>query len=133
MTYNAYGEAVPSQIISNIYRTYAVPMGAPKTARRRWMNVPIQAGLRDRAQRLVDSPQNPGYNSVADLTNEALRRRLDELDLQGRAGALSDKLDALKPDTDRGAAKIRAAFCHKCGAPLAAGAIFCSNCRTKVA
>lgn len=107
-------------------------MGVQKPPRRRWANVPIQVGLRERAQRLVDGPHNPGYNSVADLTNEALRRRLDELDLQGRAGALGNKLDELKPDADRAAAKLRPAFCHKCGTPLVPGAIYCSNCRTKV-
>lgn len=99
---------------------------------RKHMSVSLPAALVDEVREAIEKDESQFYTSVPDFIKDAVRRLLEERDLKRRAGALGDKLDALKPDADRAGAKLRPAFCHKCGAPLVPGALFCSSCRTKV-
>jgi hypothetical protein len=102
-------------------------MAKSKAAAKKWINVPVHTDLKDRAQQLVDGPSNHGYNSVANLVNDALRRRLDDLDR---------RLNELGGDVERAAAKLkglrplpRGKFCAHCGVELKGA--FCANCGTK--
>ena len=73
---------------------------------------------------------------MAEFVKDSARRRLEELEVQNRASSLGDKLDALKGDADKAAAKVKfgspiagRGYCHKCGVPLRGD--YCSNCGTK--
>lgn len=103
--------------------------------KKQWTTVAIPIELLERARRLIESGKAHGYTSAADLVKDALRRRLEELDFQGKAVNVVQKLDGLKPDVDRVASRLRAnapggrgKFCHNCGSALSGP--YCSNCGT---
>lgn len=103
-----------------------------KPAKRVWATVQIPEETLARIKALLAAGTSD-HASVSEFVRDAVRRRLDELDVQRRAGDLSKKLEALGPDVDRASAKLGKRFCHKCGTQLLPGAVFCASCGTKAA
>lgn len=98
--------------------------------------VTIPRELYEHIVAFISADTHHGYVSASEFIKDAARRRLDELGFQGRARDLGRKLDDLKFDTDRAAAKVRLGspiagrgFCRKCGTALQGD--YCSNCGTK--
>lgn len=105
---------------------------AQRPAKRQWTTTALPAELIAEIRAHIENDPKQEYTSVLEFLRDAVREKLDEVSPNRRAAKLGDRLDALKPEVDRAAAKLRPAFCHKCGAPLVPGALFCSSCRTKV-
>lgn len=110
----------------------------PSHTKRSQTAVTIPRDVYDTVVAFIQGDTRHGYVSAAEFVKDAIRRRLEELQLQRRAGDVGRRLDELRPDTDRAAAKIRAAapnakarFCHKCGEQLPLGALFCPACGTR--